>query len=141
MKIPAPKERLADCIWLPRILAKARMLHRGELPPAYAERFCHPTGVDSIFLNYFHLTREEITAVALKSDKDVIAWFHSRPEGSAENVTKWNEIAVNMGRPGYPLAERFPVARETTYKHVDSRGMTTVFELLEADDKLDGGAA
>lgn len=116
------------------------MLHRGELPPAYAERFCHPTGVDLIFLNYFHLTRDDITTAALKSDDEVIVWFQSRRESSVENVAKWNEIAINMGRPGYPLAERFPVARETTYKHVDSQGMTTVFELLEADEKLNGSA-
>ena len=112
------------------------MLQRGELPADYAERFCHPTGVDSIFLNYFRLNRDEITAAASKTDEEAAAWFCSRPEGTPENIAKWNEIAVSMGRPGYPLAERFPVARETSYKHIDSRGMTTVFELLEADDKL-----
>ena len=136
MNIPAPKERLADCIWLPRILAKARMLERGELPAAYAERFCHPTGVDTIFLNYFHLTPDDIVTAAGKDDATVVAWFRSRPEGAPERIAKWNDTAVNLGRPGYPLAERFPVARETTYKHIDSRGMTTVFELLEADDKV-----
>ena len=136
MNIPAPKDRLADCIWLPRILAKARMLERGELPPGYAERFCHPTGVDITFLNYFHLTRDDIVAAARKDDEAVAVWFRSRPEGTPENIAKWNDIAVNMGRPGYPLAERFHVAKETAYKQVYSPGMTTVFELLEADDKL-----
>ena len=54
---------------------------------------------------------------------------------SAERVEQWNLIAVNLGRPGYPMAERFPVALATTYKHVDSRGLTTVFQVLEADEK------
>ena len=138
MNIPSPRDRLADCVWLPRILAKARMLQRGELPAGYAERFCHPTGVDLIFLKHFNLTRDDILATAQQSDDAVATWFQSRPEGSAECVAKWNEIAVNMGRPGYPLAERFSVAKETVYKHVYFPGMTTVFELLEADDKLSG---
>lgn len=33
------------------------------------------------------------------------------------------------------MAERFPIALATAYKHIDSRGMTTVFEVLEADEK------
>jgi hypothetical protein len=136
ISLPAPKDRLAGCIWLPRILAKARLLQRGELPPAYAERFCHPTGVDSVFLNHFHLNREDILAAAGKTDKEVTRWFRLRAEGGAENVAKWNETAVNLGRPGYPMAERFSIARDTVYKNVNSTGMTTVFELLEADDTL-----
>jgi hypothetical protein len=136
MNIPAPQDRLADCVWLPRILAKARLLQRGELPPAYAGRFCHPSGVDAMFLGHFHLACDDILAAAAKSDNEVAAWFRSRPEGAAARVAQWNEMAVNLGRPGFPLAERFPIAKATVYKQVDSRGMTTVFELLEADDKL-----
>lgn len=117
------------------------MLQTGELPAAYAERFCHPVGVDSTFLGYFRLTKDDILAAAAKKDEEIIQWFCSRPEGTPENIAKWNEIAVNIGRPGFPLAERFPVARETSYKHIDSRGMTTVFELLEADDRLGGNPA
>jgi hypothetical protein len=136
MNIPAPKERLANCVWLPRIIAKARLYQRGELPPGYAERFCHPSGVDALFLNHFHLTREAILSVAEQSDESLAAWFSARPEGSAASIAQWNDTALNLGRPGYPLAERFQVAKETVYKHVDSRGMTTVFEVLEADDRL-----
>ena len=44
-------------------------------------------------------------------------------------------MAVNLGRPGFPMADRFPVALASVYKHVDSRGLTTVFEVLEADEK------
>lgn len=136
MKLPAPRERLADCVWLPRILAKARLWQRGELPPAYAERFCHPSGVDAIFLNHFKLNRDDLLLAAAKPDEAVAAWFCARVEGSAASIAQWNEVALNLGRPGYPLAERFPIAKETAYKQVDSRGMTTVFELLEADDLL-----
>ena len=40
MKLPSPRETLAGCVWLPRLLAKARQFQRGELPPDYAARFC-----------------------------------------------------------------------------------------------------
>jgi len=136
MKIPAPQDRLADCVWLPRLLAKARMLQRGDLPAAYAERFCHPTGVDSLFLQYFHLRREDILAAALQPDDAVVEWFCTRPESSAAHIAKWNHLALNLGRPGYPMAERFSIALATVYQHLDTTGMTTVFEVLEADDAL-----
>jgi len=136
MNLPTPKARLANCVWLPRILAKARLLQRGELPPGYAERFCHPTGVDRLFLNHFHLQREDIVAAAGRTDEEVAAWFTARPAGRAESIAHWNDTALNLGRPGYPLAERLPIAKTTVYKNVDSTGMTTVFELLEADDRL-----
>jgi len=136
MNLPAPKERLAGCVWLPRILAKARLMQRGELPADYADRFCHPTGVDALFLNHFRLSRDDILAAAGKADEVVAAWFLARPEAGAANIAKWNDVALNLGRPGYPLAERFPIAKATVYKNVNSTGMTTVFELLEADDKM-----
>jgi hypothetical protein len=136
MILPAPRDQLAGCVWLARIVAKARLLQRGELPPDYAERFCCPTGVDRQFLTFFGLTREEILAIAARPDAEVIAWFLTRSPDPADRIAAWNRIAVNLGRPGFPLAERFVVAKTTSYRHIDSRGMTTVFELLEADDQL-----
>ena len=133
MKLPCPSEELAGCVWLPRILAKARLLQSGELQEDYAARFCHPAGVDGVFLSHFGLSREDIVCAAAMSDDKASEWFSSR--NSPERVELWNQIAVNLGRPGYPMAERFPVALATTYKHVDSRGLTTVFEVLEADEK------
>jgi hypothetical protein len=136
MNLPSPRDQLAGCVWLARIVAKARLLQRGELPPGYAERFCHPTGVDRQFLSFFGLTQEEIVATAAQPDAAVIAWFLTRTPEVARRIEEWNHVAINMGRPGFPMAERFLVAKTTSYRHVDSRGMTTVFELLEADDKL-----
>ncbi len=133
MKLPRPSETLAGCVWLPRILAKARLLQSGQLPEDYSARFCHPSGVDGVFLSHFGLSREDIVSAAAMSDDKAAEWFISRTR--AERVEEWNQIAVNLGRPGYPMGERFPVALATTYKHVDSRGLTTVFEVLEADEK------
>ena len=136
MKLPAPRDQLGGCIWLPRILAKARMLQRGELPAEYEARFCQPTGVDGQFLSHFGLSREELLAVAGLPDQQVIEWFRSRTTGSREQIESWNHIAQNLGRPGYPMAERFPIAKATAYSHIDSRNMTTVFEVLEADETV-----
>lgn len=133
MKIPGPRETLADCVWLPRILAKARLLKSGELPKDYVGRFCHSGGVDGQFLSYFGLTREDVVRVAELPDPEVVTWFQTRY--SRERIEEWNRIAVNLGRPGFPLAQRLPVALATIYKHIDPKGMSTVFEVLEADER------
>jgi len=135
MKLPRPNAELAGCVWLPRILAKARRFQAGVLPQDYAANFCSPKGVDGLFMSHFGLSREDILSAAALSDEKVCEWFRSR--AGAERVRRWNEIALNLGRPGYPMAERFPVALATTYKHVNARGLTTVFEVLEADEKDD----
>ena len=131
--IPAPREKLAGCIWLPRILVKARLLQRGELPTEYGARFCHPTGVDMQFLEHLGLSREDILAAAMLLDSEIPAWLESRVR--RERVEKWNHIALNLGRPGFPMAERLPVALATSYKHIDPQGKTTIFEVLEADEE------
>jgi len=133
MKLPKPREELAGCVWLPRILAKARHLKAGTLPPDYETRFCHPGGVDGQFLSYFGLTREDILNVAASTDSEVSSWLLSR--NRPEMIQEWNRIALNLGRLGFPMAERLPVALATSYKYVNPDGITTVFEVLEADEK------
>lgn len=132
MKFPRPQDSLAGCVWLPRFLAKARLFKKGTLPPDYVARFCHPTGVDAQFLNHFGLTREDFLAAVDLPDDNFVKWFLGRT--SPERIEAWNKSAMNFGRPGYPMAERFPVAMSTTYKHLADRGFTTVFEMLEADE-------
>lgn len=136
--LPRPVGRLAGCVWLPRLMFKARQFAAGELPPEFAARFCHPTGVDGQFLAFFQLTREEILAVSGKDDADVAEWFLSAGERSSR-IAEWNHVAVNLGRPGFPMAERLPVALEVAYPHVAHRNLQTVFEVLEADDAIDAG--
>lgn len=133
MKLPGPREKLASCVWLPRILAKARFLAAGSLPENYAARFCHPQGVDGAFLTHFGLSREEIISAAELSDERAAEWFLARCD--SESIERWNHTAVNLGRSGYPMAERLPIALATTYKNVAERGPTTVFEVLEADEE------
>ncbi|PTX98809.1 hypothetical protein DB345_03565 [Spartobacteria bacterium LR76] len=136
--IPRPVERLAGCVWLVRLIFKARQFAAGELSPEFAARFCHPTGVDGHFLAFFHLTREEILAVCGQDDAAVAEWFLSSAERTAR-IAQWNHVALNLGRPGFPMAERLAVALQSVYPNLAPRNLQTVFEVLEADDALSAG--
>lgn len=135
MNIPKPTDRLADCVWLPRLIFKAREFEAGRLPEEYAVRFCHPTGIDGRFLEFFHLTKEEVLAASRKDDASVAEWFLA-DEARRDRVAAWNELAVNLGRPGYPLAERLAALEKTSYAHLVDRGYATIFEVLAADDAM-----
>ncbi|GAA5129830.1 DUF5069 domain-containing protein [Luteolibacter yonseiensis] len=134
MVLPRPTDRLVDCVWLPRILAKARLLAVDELPEEYASRFCHPSGVDGQFIAFFNLTRDELPAVCGRGDGEIGEWFLSSPERKSR-IQEWNRIAVNLGRAGFPMAERLPVALSTSYRHLADRKLETVFQVLEADEE------
>ena len=43
-------------------------------------------------------------------------------------------FAQNLGRPGFPMAERLPIALATTYKHLEPSKFSSVFEVIEADE-------
>lgn len=134
MKLPRPTDTLAGCIWLPRIIAKARLLSSGALPEEYASRFCHPTGVDGQFLSFFGLSRDEVFRAAAFPDEEISRWFLNLGSAANGGVEKWNHIAVNLGRPGYPMSERLPVALSTTYRHLSHLRLETVFAALDADE-------
>jgi hypothetical protein len=134
MKLPRPIDRLADCVWLPRIIEKARLLQAAALPEEYAARFCHVSGVDGQFMAFFDLKREELLTVSRRSDEEVAEWFLSSADRKSR-IPEWNRIGVNLGRPGFPMAERLPVALSTTYKHLAEQKLETVFQMLEADER------
>lgn len=134
MNLPRPADRLADCVWLPRIITKARLLAAGSLPGDYVQRFCHASGVDGQFLRFFRLTPEDVTSASSLSDEEVAQWFLSSAERKAR-IQDWNHVALNLGRMGFPMSERLPVALATTYKHLAHQKFETVFEVLEADEK------
>lgn len=139
MSLPKPTDSLAGCFWLPRLITKARRWETGLLAPALAERFCHSGGVDGQFLSFFHLAQSDIVATSRWDDAAVAEWFLSE-ENRRSHIVAWNELAVNLGRPGYPMAERMNEALATSYAHLGRKDFATVFEVLEADDaKLDQG--
>jgi hypothetical protein len=135
MKLPPPETSLAGCVFLPRIIAKARALRTGDLPPEFAGRFGAPDGVDGLFLRWFGLSADQITAAAASDDASVAQWFERVPGVTAQRVTEWNHMAVNLGRPGFPLADRLPIAPTSKYGHLADRGIHTIFEMLRADEE------
>lgn len=135
MRLPPPEASLAGCVFLPRIIAKARALKTGELPPEYAVRFGGPGGVDELFLGWFGLQVDQVVAAAAGDDAAVAQWFEGVPGATAERVREWNHTAVNLGRPGFPLADRLPIAPTSKYRHLADRGLQTIFEMLNADEE------
>jgi hypothetical protein len=132
--LPAPRATLAGCMWLPRIIAKARLLQNGALPSEYEARFCHPTGVDAQFLNFFALTKEDVLLASRGNDEQVASWFRDLASPRPSIISEWNYLAEHLGRPGFPMADRLPVALSTIYKHLDPSKINSVFEALEADE-------
>lgn len=134
--LPSPRATLAGCVWLPRIVAKVRAQASGVLPAEYGVRLGAPDGVDGQFLGFFGLTREQILQAGVRPDDAVANWFLGCPGVTAERIAAWNRTAVSLGREGFPMAERLPVALATKYAHLQGRGIQTVFEMLEADEGL-----
>jgi uncharacterized protein DUF5069 len=136
MKLPLPEAQLAGCVWLPRIVAKARAIQAGTLSEEYAIRFGAPDGVDGVFLRFFELTKEQIAAAAHHPDVAVERWFVNLPTVSAKRIEEWNHVGMNLGRPGFPLADRLPIGPTSKYAHLAERGIQTIFEMLRADEAL-----
>ena len=134
INLPSPRASLGGCMWLPRIIAKARLFESGALPTEYADRFCHPTGVDAQFLRFFELQQEDINRASRGTDKQVAVWFGALTASRPSLIAQWNDFAQNLGRSGFPMAERLPIALATTYKHLQSSKFSSVFEVIEADE-------
>ena len=110
-------------------------MRAGELPAEYAARFCHATGVDGQFIAFFGITKEDLMSVCDQTDAEVARWFISLASATPARIAEWNHIGANLGRAGFPLADRMAVGLATTYKHLSGRKLETVFEMLEADEK------
>jgi Domain of unknown function (DUF5069) len=132
--LPTPRATLGGCMWLPRIIAKARLIESGALPAEYAARFCHPTGVDAQFLTFFELEKKDVVRASRGTDEQVASWFGKLTAAGPSLIERWNELAQNLGRPGFPMAERLPIALATTYQHLEPSKFSSVFEVIEADE-------
>jgi len=91
--------------------------------------------VDGQFAQFFGLTRDDLMAAAVKNDEQVTRWFQALPAGRPEKIAEWNHIAENLGRPGFPMADRLPVAKATVYQHLDTSGIDTIFGLIDLDER------
>lgn len=99
-----PLDTLAGCVWLPRFIDKARLNFAGALPADYQRAFCSPLGIDGLFLAHFSLDREQTLAAIRRepSDAAVGQWFVAGLAEPPRMIQAWNELAPNIGKPGYP---------------------------------------
>jgi hypothetical protein len=108
-----PHDSLAGCLWLPRFIDKCRLHLAGTLPSDYQIAFCHPLGIDGIFLNHFGLAAADAQSAihATNTDEEVVKWFCSQPGVTAEEIQHWNKIAPALGKPGHPGERGFAWVR------------------------------
>ena len=110
MNLRRPTERLADCVWLPRLIDKCRHRLAGTLAEDYQFAFCNPHATDGAFLAHFGIDKEELlraVAVSEGSDQAVVEWFSARSGCSSERIAAWNELAPNLGKEGFPMRRGF----------------------------------
>jgi hypothetical protein len=147
LNLRRPTAKLADCVWLPRFIDKARHHLAGTLDPDFVRPFCHPLATDGVFLGHFELSKDEILDVIARSKGDdalVAEWFRQRPQSGAEKVAAWNELAPNIGKPGFPMHRGFSWMLRQLYGGVppDPR-VTSAFTAIAFDegylDELDAG--
>lgn len=136
MNLPSPRKRMGGCVWLPRIIAKARLLQADLLPDDYMLRFGAATGVDGHFLKHFGLTIDEILKIAPHTNRDVLAWFKALATAKAAAIKKWNSQAENFGRAGYPMADRLEYVKTHVFAHLDTSGVETIFGIIELDEGI-----
>lgn len=141
LTLPLPRARLADCVWLPRLVAKIRGAAQGTLPAAYAVRFCDHDSVDEYFLRFFGLSKDEMMDAVHRgqSDEEIAQWFRARPGVDDRRIAEWNEFAEQLGRPGFPMAARLVEVLPVKYAQLDPGSIHSIFELLEADETAAGG--
>ena len=134
--LPAPREPLDGCVWLPRFLAKARWLLSDQLPPEYAERFGHPDGVDGNFFRFFGVTHEQMMDALRRdsSDHGFVTWFLKLPGIDEDRIEAWNRFAEQLGQPGHPMADRLAEVLPKMADRFDPSKIHSIFDLITADE-------
>ena len=134
--LPTPRATLDGCVWLPRFLAKARLLLADQLQPDYLERFGHPDGVDGNFFRFFGVTHEQMMDALHRdaSDAGFAAWFLALPGIDAERVAAWNVSAEKLGQPGYPMADRLAETLPRMTERLNTAQIRCIFDLITADE-------
>lgn len=135
MKLRLPTEKLAGVYHLARFIDKIRLHNAGELPEDYQSSFRNPAALDGLFLKAFDLEAEKlVTQVShAQSDDEVANWFQTQV--SPEQCEKWNAFAIELGRPGTALGERFKQVRPVKYPNLPDDWEGTVFEAIALDEK------
>ncbi len=136
-EIRSPLEKLAGCYYLARFTHKIRLALAGELPEDYRPYLFHPHGVDTRFMNFFALTKEDmLEAVKASGDDDakMAAWFEQRTGLTEERRNDWNQLALNFGKQGYPMVKTLAWAKQNLLPRCTDPNIDTVFKAIEWDE-------
>ena len=137
INIRSPLEKMAGCYYLGRLTDKIRLELAGQLSEDYRPYLFHRHGADTQFMNYFGLTKEELIEAVRSSDNDdakMAAWFEQRPGLDEEKRKSWNEVAVNLGKQGYPMFKTLIWAKQNLLPHCPDPSIDTVFKAIEWDE-------
>ena len=138
MQLPHPLARLADCCWLPRHIAKARIFIRGEMPFTYRIAFGARSGVDGYFFRHFGLNKAQVLAAirARPDDASVAEWFLRQPDVTPEQIAKWNYAAPLLGIKGHPGYGTRQLVKWLLYPKSISCPVTSLFDAIVQDEGL-----
>ena len=132
--IRSPYKKIARCYHLARFIDKIRLHLADELPEDYQFAFCHQKGIDGTFLVHFDIDKDVIIEAVknARDDSEVADWFNSQIPDDDERRQSWEDIAFNLGKPGYPMAAVMKWAKKKIYP--DSDDIDTCFKLIEKDE-------
>ena len=136
-KIRSPLQKVAGCYYLGRLTDKIRLELAGQLSEDYRPYLFHRHGADTKFMIYFGLAKEEIVEAVKASDSDdarMAAWFVQRTGLDEQKLNTWNELAVNLGKQGYPMAKTLVWAKENLLPRCTDPTIDTVFKAIEWDE-------
>lgn len=139
MKIRAPWDSLAGCVWLARLADKTRLMRLGKLSPDYLMLLGHPRGIDGHFLRHFGLDKETtLEAIAVQPDDHGVGqWFLTQCGVTDAIIQSWNDLAPNLGRNGWPGERELAIAIEMFYGGiVMESAVETLFDLIRLDENL-----
>lgn len=137
ISIRSPFEKLADCCHLARITDKIRLHLSGALPEDYQMPLFHPRGLDGFFMDHFGLAKEELLEMVSASDRDdakVAAWFDRRIGHDLQKKKSWNELSVNLGKPGQPMNQTLEWARKKYNSKCNDASIDSTFKLIDWDE-------
>jgi hypothetical protein len=138
LRLPKPTDKLANCVWLPRFIAKVRLHHEGQLEGDYLLAFCHPRAFDGRFLAHFSLDKESALSAILSAttESEVEQWFSSMPGVSEESIAAWNEFAPKIGSPGHPGERELAfILRRTNPDGIPPEARRSAFDAILWDER------
>lgn len=116
MTLRRPPDQLADCVSLPRFVAKVRPpAPCGHVPADYRRAFGHAPATDGAFLAHVQLTLAAALAAIAEppSDETVTRWFRGPPGVNSATLADWNTRAPRFDQPGQPGGQPLRFALKT----------------------------